>query len=492
MTTIRNLKSTFEETTTKLSNESRAISSELHSIESQINSEKDVLNYVRNKIWTMISENKTPLEISEALVSLLDLPANEWIQSILNEINSISEQLENSTASELEAQVESIGLDYNKLTSQLSMLREETNVLTKTQHDFVSYEIAEELIDILKITEQEIIDAPKYKMLSCIFSPRKSKLKKLINQFDLLSKHDINIVYKEYTLNKEIISEKENLINELRSQKQNLRTSLDNAERTLMNRNDSVQHLKSIQDNSYQVDYLYKLFSRYELNDIQLKSFAEEQNSTELINTYSTAMAKQNMLLKISASMKGDVLAMNNLKGELDKHSSKLKKAASRNGSKSVSFDTNAFEKQFNSLVKRSRVKSNWYRSNSSNINNYNHSDTGSFITWFVIYNSLVGEIAFADEYDQSGALLMFSDEMSELVDGVDDFSLDGIELSELSELGDIDLSDIDSLDMSSLDMSSLDIDSQISSISDSISEVADTSYTSSCSSTTSSCGGGD
>jgi hypothetical protein len=464
------------------------------------------------KIYNTIKNNATNLDACYAEFSFLKgVDYQVWVSKFDKKINirnniisKINIREINESLAEKESKLKSLITEYNFLCEEI------VEIKTSFYHKNI-YKWAKAVTERYNDTRYE--DLNESGKLKCFFSNQADQAVKLRlwrEQF-LLSIDDDELRKKLFDMTPEKLTSHDNCVKKklkeaedkkciISNDRENTSCKLTDLLRIKEEYDEARKFIDDYNNDRTKIDFMLDSFENYSLNSDDVASFAGKYEDIEINNKYQELMAKVKVLDKIKSSLTKSKNQMYDIESKLNKNLSKIRSVSSGN---SVKFDISGFNNKMKSLHKTSRSRTGWYENNSNSIINYHVGGSNDYLTWLVIYQAMLCDIAFADHVDQSGALMIFGDDMTIINNEMDNVSLESLDLTELSGIENFNIGTMSDIDTGSYIESSIreisssmdTISSSIDKVSDSLSSSIDSSTSSSTSSTSSfssdSCGGG-
>ena len=339
------------------------------------------------------------------------------------------------------------------------------------------YEDAKNIIDSLLISEEEFEKSQNYSFLGMIFSKRKSLVKKTVDEFKGLTDKNPKDIISEYETQEAISNNIQTQLEELQSKYDSLESDIN--EQIEFSNKFNEHHAiidtlsKILNSDELLKDFLFDKFERESINEATMQTYIDATGDATIPNEYNTSLAKIEMMKKMLESFEKDFRQASKVQSDLDSNISKIRKAANSKGYNSTNINVKKIHEDIDRMLQSNGIKRNWCNNSLSHINNYQTRSSTDLLTWVVLYNVLISDIASSNNFDQSGALLIFGEEIGRLseMEGLN-FDITSIDTSDLTLIGQ-NLNDLD-LDSVTRNLSSFtdNISSQVSSISDDVSTI--------------------
>lgn len=477
MSSIREVRDAFEKIIKQMQTEKIQLRDSINEVSTQISNKNKELRKISLKLWAECSRGNDAELTATKLRELLGIYAEIWISKLKETMESSEEAVSSYNIDEIKEKIDELE------GSILSVKEEARNVMDNikdnkpTPREDMIYADAKSLMESLLVGKDEFDKAENYGLLGTIFSKRKRTVKEAVCEFKALTEKAPEDIIKEYEDQEAKTSKLQSELEEIQTRYDTLESEI-NHQISLSNKYNEHTAIidtlsKIINNDTLLKDYLFEKFEKEKINDTVLQTYFNATGDATIPNEYNESLAKIEVLKKMLETLEKDYSQANKIERDLNSKMSKIRRAASRSGYKSTRIDADKIIKDITKMRQANSIKRNWCNNSIFHINNTQTRNSTDLLTWPVLYNLVIADVAASTDFEQSGALLMFSDEINGFseVDGLD-FDLHSIDTSDLALIGgELDNLDIDSVTRN-LDSFTNDISNQVDSISNDVSTI--------------------
>lgn len=477
MSSIREVRDAFEKIIKQMQTEKIQLRDSITEVSTQISNENKELRKISSKLWAECSRGNDAETTATKLREFLGIYAEIWISKLKETIEASEESISSYNIDEIKEKIDELEGSIVSVKEEARNVMDDIKDNKPTPREDMIYTDAKFLMGSLLVGKDEFDKAKNYGLLGTIFSKRKRVVKEAVDEFKALTEKAPEDIIKEYEVQEAKTSELQSELDEIQARYDTLEGEI-NHQISLSNKYSEHTAIidtlsKIINNDALLKDYLFEKFEKEKINDTVLQTYFDATGDATIPNEYNESLAKIEVLKKMLETLEKDYSQADKIERDLDSNMYKIRRAASRQGYKSTRIDADKITKDITRMRQANGIKRNWCNNSISHINSAQTRSSTDLLTWVVLYNVLISDIASANNFDQSGALLIFGEEIGRLseMEGLN-FDITSIDTSDLTLVGQ-NLNDLD-LDSVTRNLSSFtdNISSQVSNISDDVSTI--------------------